>query len=323
MKRTVSVFCVIAIVFSAFSVFAFAVDTNFKPYEDSEYFEYGDYDIHYRVIPAKGEQKGRVMMLHGFLCSTYAWRNMADILSAEGYECVLADLPNFGYSTREYDGINVVDRETLVAELMKSMAPMNEWILAGHSMGGGVAVNIAEEYPVKALLLYCPAPQSEFPAFLENVVTSDLMKNLMNGFFEYGTKFSPIVKLVIYAATFDWDFALDYDVSGVTAAVQYDGFGAGMCEMMYNVKPTDLENTEKIDCPVLLCQASKDIIITAEMKNQMNSAFPNATAYTVEGGGHQCIENRAKELCAVTLKFLAATDTSELVYVGCGYPTNK
>ncbi len=304
MKRIISIFCVFAVILTSLSVVASAVDTSYKPYEDSRYFEYGDYDIHYRVIPAKGEQKGRIMMLHGFLCSTYAWRNMAAELSAAGYECVLADIPNFGFSTRETADITVVDREILITELMKSIAPMNEWILAGHSMGGGVAVNIAINNPVKSLLLYCPAPQSEFPEAMEGIITSGPMKFIMDTFFNHGTRLDFVVKLVIFFATMDWDFAMDYDVSGVTDAVQYDRFGSGMCEMMYNVKPTDLENASKIACPVLLCQASEDIILNDTMKEQMNSAFPDAETYTVEGGGHQCIENRADELCKVTAHFL-------------------
>ncbi len=304
MKKIISILCVIAMIFSACSVFAFASEENFKPYENSEFFKYGDYEIHYRVTPAKGEFKGRIMMLHGFLCSTFAWRNMVAELSAEGYECVAADLPDFGYSTRESDDVEHIDRETLITELMKSIAPINEWILAGHSMGGGVAVNIATEQPVKALLLYCPAPQSEFPAAMEGLITSKPMKGIMNLFFNYGTRISPIVKLVIYMATFDWDFSMAYDTAGVTDAVQYNGFGGGMCEMMYRVRPTALDKADKIKCPVLLCQASKDIILNASMKEQMNSAFPDATTYTVEGGGHQCIENRAEELCKVTVDFL-------------------
>ncbi len=302
MKKIISILCVFAIIFTSFS--AFAVNTDYKPYEDSQYFKYGDYDIHYRVIPAKGVQKGRIMMLHGFLCSTYAWRNMAAKLSEAGYECVLADIPNFGYSTREAEDMTVIDREILITELMKSIAPMNEWIIAGHSMGGGVAVNIAIDNPVKSLLLYCPAPQSEFPEAMEGLITSDPMKFIMNAFFKYGTKADFIVKLIVFFATMDWDFAMDYDVWGVADAVQYDGFGAGMCEMMYNVKPTDLANASKIACPVLLCQASEDIILNDAMKEQMNSAFPDATTHTVEDGGHQCIENRADELCEITVNFL-------------------
>ncbi|MBQ2902858.1 MAG: alpha/beta hydrolase [Clostridia bacterium] len=304
MKKFISIICIIAVVFSALTVFSFAENENFKPYDDSRFFEYGDYEIHYRIVPAKGEMKGRIMMLHGFLCSTYAWRNMASILSEEGYECVMADLPNFGFSTRESDDIEIIDREILIAELMKSIAPMDEWIIAGHSMGGGVAVNIAISNPVENLLLYCPAPQSEFPDAMEGLMTSDFMKWFMNIFFNYGTRCEPLVKMIIYAATMDWDFAMDYDVTGVTDATQYNGFGGGLCEMMFNVRATDLENASEVDCPVLLVNASKDIIINDTMKTQMTEAFPDAEAYIVEGGGHQCIENRAEEICDVTLDFI-------------------
>ena len=62
---------------------------------------------------------------------------------------------------------------------MESIAPMNEWIIAGHSMGGGVSVNIAIEEDVQALLLYCPAPQSEFPKQMKGIMTSKLMKGFM------------------------------------------------------------------------------------------------------------------------------------------------
>ena len=304
MKKIISILCVAAILLSTFSIMAFAADTSYKPYEESQYFTYGDYDIHYRVIPAQGKFKGRIMMLHGFMCSTFAWRNMADEMSKKGYECVLADLPNFGYSTRETADMEIIDREILITKLMESIAPMDEWILAGHSMGGGVAVNIAIENPVKALLLYCPAPQSEFPEAMKGLIQSDIMKGTMNVFFKYGTEVDPLVKMVIFMATLDCKFSKDYELDGVTDAVQYDGFGAGMCEMMYNVRPTDLENVDEIQCPVLLVQASGDMVLNAQMKDQMNSAFPDATTYNVIGGGHQCIENRAKELATVTSLFL-------------------
>ncbi len=113
------------------------------------------------------------------------------------------------------------------------------------------------------------------------------------------------MRLTILAATNDRAFTSQYDLTGVTVPVQYDHFGAGMCEMMYNVEPTHLENAERITCPVLLCQADHDIILNRTMKQRVNSAFPQAQTYTVVGGGHQCIENRAPELAQVTESFLA------------------
>lgn len=302
MKKFISIVLALVIAFS-FANIAYA-SSDFKPFDDSQWFEYGDYDIHYRVAPAQGAFKGRILMLHGFLCSTYSWRNMTSNLTKAGYECVMVDLPDFGYSTRETEDMQITAREEIVEALMQSIAPPEQWIVAGHSMGGGVAINIAIDLPVKALLLYCPCPQSTFPQALKGIVTSTPMKKCMNFFFEYGTRITPLVRLVIYAATNDWDFAADYDVSGVTAPVQYDGFGAGMCEMMYNVKPTDMQNVGRITCPVLICQAQKDIILTDKIKAQVDDAFPNAEKYVVEGAGHQCIENRADELSEMTTDFL-------------------
>jgi pimeloyl-ACP methyl ester carboxylesterase len=127
----------------------------------------------------------------------------------------------------------------------------------------------------------------------------------MDWFFTYGTKCDPLVRLAILAATNDRAFTAQYDLSGVTDPVRYDHFGAGMCEMMYNVRPTRLEDADRISCPVLLCQADHDVILNRSLKQRVQNAFPDAETYTVVGGGHQCIENRASELSEVTAVFLA------------------
>lgn len=284
-------------------VTAFAASDG-SPYPDSRYFVSGDYSLHYRIVPAEGTFRGRVLLLHGFMCSTYAWRNMAPLLAAQGYECVAVDLPDFGYSTRETAETEKIPREELLVSLMQSIASTDEWIVAGHSMGGGVAVNIAVSHPVRALLLYCPCPQDAFPAWARGIVTSKVMKTGMDLFFTYGTRIRPLVRLTILAATNDRSFTAAYDLSGVTDPVQYDHFGAGMCEMMYTVQPTALDEADRIACPVLLCQADRDVILNRSMKTRMRDAFPAAETYTVRGGGHQCIENRAEELAAVTCAFL-------------------
>ena len=283
-----------------------AAGTDGFPFADSRYFTYGDYRLHYRIVPAQGERQGRILMLHGFLCSTYAWRNMAAEMAAAGYECVLVDLPDFGYSTRETADMRTVPREELVISLMQSIAPMREWIVAGHSMGGGVAVNIAVEQPVRALLLYCASGQIMFPEWSKGMMTSKGMKRFADLLYGYGSRIDPLVRLVILTATNDRAFTASYDLSGVTDPVQYDHFGAGLCEMMYTVQPTRLSETSAIKCPVLLCQGDHDVILTRSQKAQMREAFPDAQVYIVAGGGHQCIENRAAELSAVTCSFLAA-----------------
>lgn len=276
-----------------------------KPFENSEFFEYGDYSVHYRVFEAEGDMKGRVMMLHGFGCSTYAWEPMAKLLNQSGYECVLADLPGFGYTTRETADVEHIDREILVEQLMLSIAPMDEWILAGHSMGGGVAMNIAAETPeLQALMLYCPAPVSEFPSFMQGIFGSEFMGKFMSAFLKYGTMVTPLMRVVLLAAFVDWDFAMSYDVSAVSDPLGVDYTGESMISMMFNARPTDLDAASKIEMPVLLVQAECDLVLMPWMKTQVNAALTSAVTYEVKGGGHMCNENRADELCEVTLDFL-------------------
>ncbi len=285
---------------------AFAVED--KPFDNSQFFDYGDYSVHYRVFKAQGEFKGRIMMLHGFGCSTYSWEPMAKQLTAAGYECVLADLPGFGYTTRETKDIELVDREVLVEELMVSIAPMNEWILAGHSMGGGVSLNIASETPeLKALLLYCPAPipANEFPQAVQSIMTSNCLGKFMSLFLKYGSKVDVLMRLILLAAFIDWNFSMEYDISKVSDPLAIDNTGNSLMGMMFNARPTDFEAVSKIKMPVLLVQAQFDLILMPNMKADVGNALPDAVRYDVKKGGHMCNENRADELTEVTLDFLS------------------
>ncbi|MCI7487964.1 MAG: alpha/beta hydrolase [Oscillospiraceae bacterium] len=294
-----------AVMIMAVSVTAFAKTQT--PFDNSEFFEYGDYSVHYRVFEAKGDFRGRIMMLHGFGCSTYSWEPMAKLMSENGYECVLADLPGFGYTTRETADVRHVDREELIEKLMLSIAPMDEWILAGHSMGGGVAMNIACETPgLKALMLYCPAPVSKTPSFMESMMNNAFMGKFMSAFLKYGTKVTPLMRVVLLAAFVDWDFSMNYDVSAVADPLAIDYTGESMISMMFNARPTDLEAVSKIDMPVLLVQAQYDLVLMPWMKIQVNSALADAETYEVKKGGHMCNENRADELAGVTLGFLGS-----------------
>lgn len=302
MKKTISVILCIVIALLPLSLTVYAGGDT--PFDDSLFFEYKGYSIHYRIKEHSGDFKGRILMIHGFLCSTYAWRNMAQGMSEEGYDCIMVDLPNFGYSTIETEETTVVAREEIVSELMEKIAPGGEWIIAGHSMGGGVAINIAEKTSAKALLLYCPCPQSEMDNSMKGLMTGKLMTGFMNAFFGVGLRITPLVKLVIWFATFNTKFSFDYDTDKITGPLLRKDAGTGLCNMMFNVLPTDLEKTDSITCPVLICNADKDVILNSSMKESILNAFPDAATYMVEGGGHQCIEDRAEELCSVTADFL-------------------
>lgn len=301
-KKFVSVFLCVVMLFATM-IPVFAEESQALPYENSRYFTYGDYELHYRFTQHEGTYKGRIMFIHGFGQSSFSWENMAAEMSAKGYDCYCVDLPNFGYSTRETADMELLDRELLVEKLMLSIAPENTWTLAGHSMGGAVAINVAQNVNVQKLMLFCAAPVADM-GDMSGMMAMPIMGKMVNFVFKYLTKIDFLMKIVVLMATANWDYTKDYNLEGVTAPLQLDGTGDGLCVLMQHQRPTDLEGAKNIDCPVLIVNAEKDMIINDTMKQQIADAFPNAEHYLVEGGGHICIEDRAQELADVSYDFL-------------------
>lgn len=304
-KKILSVvLCIVMML--AVCVPAFAVDATELPYENSKFFSYGDYELHYRFTAHEGLYQGRIMFIHGFGQSSYSWENMAAEMSAKGYDCYCVDLPNFGYSTRENSEMELIDRETLVEKLMLSIAPDFTWTLAGHSMGGAVAINVAQQMNVQKLMLFCAAPVADMGS-MGSMMSSPVMSGMVDFVFKYLTKIDILMRLVVYMATANLEFTKNYNLEGVTAPLQLEGTGEGLCMLMQTMRPTDLEGAADITCPVLIVNASKDMIINDSMKQQISDAFPSAEHYLVEGGGHICIEDRAEELADVAYDFIRET----------------
>lgn len=300
-KKLLAVLLSFVMLFSVTSVAAFAQAVT----TTDCYYEQGEYSIHYTVVPAEGEYKGRILFIHGFLYSGTTWNGVADIMSAEGYDCYLVDLPNFGYSTRENKNTDLIAREELMVGLMESVAPLNEWIVAGHSMGGGVSLNIACDHPELAgLMLYCPSETyMNGNSMMTSLATSDFMGKMMDSIFKAVLSNDFIVKMAVYMTTGDWDYAMGYNARLLADPLMIEGTGAGMLYSSVNARNTDLDAISKLEIPTLLVWADGDSVISDDIKSNLNTALTNAETVTVEGS-HIVIETHPEEISAVTLAFL-------------------
>lgn len=280
------------------------------PFADSAFFEMGDYSIHYRFQRATTERKGRIAFLHGFLGSTREWEPMAAILTAEGYDCLLIDLPNFGYSTRETADVSAIPREDIVAALMQELAPGEQWAIGGHSMGGGAVLTVVNKYPqlISAAMLY--APIGDFSNWGSNYSDSytAFLGKMMNGFFRM------LVNLAASPMFSSWlkqgsGFDKDYDLDGkILEPLRIENTGMGFLFMMKRCTPIDFEVTKQLSMPMLLCVAQKDEAVENDgdtailIKNNMPS---QAKYVMVENANHYFVEINADEVAAITLEFLA------------------
>ena len=122
MKKLLSGLLLVAMILSL-SVAAFAVPIPEKPYENSSFFKYKDYTLHYRVYDGDSADERQIMLIHGFCLSTASLEGVAEEYMAAGYDVVTVDAPNFGYSTRETDDMELLDREEIIHALMCKPPP--------------------------------------------------------------------------------------------------------------------------------------------------------------------------------------------------------
>lgn len=286
---------------------AFAENAAQTPaFEDSRFFEDGDYSIHYRVIPASGEMKGRILFIHGFLYSGETWSAMAADLSADGYECVLADLPDFGYSSRETEETEYISREQLMVDLMESIAPLSEWIVAGHSMGGGIAANIASSNPqIKALMLYAPAVQTGSNSIFAKLASNDRLISSAEKIFNGIIGIDIVVKLAVGYVSRDWSYGFKYDAKTFSAPLRQAGTMRGMCIQASRGEATDFEALSAVDVPILLVWASDDIVLRSSDTSSFSTVLAGKAQTHYVDGGHIFIESRSDKTADITLGFLS------------------
>ncbi len=301
MKKILAFLLSIVMLFTV-SIPAFAAYET--PFEDSEFFEYGKYSIHYRVFEAENEV-GQIFMIHGFALSSYCWVELATRLQANGYTCVLADLPDFGYSTRDTAGMDKLPREEIMHALMESLSD-NPWYVAGHSMGGYIAQAIAEKYPedVKNLLLYGTGGNDNSPE-LAKIMGNDAFVAIMGPLMQLMTRFDFLVKLFLRMGLNDNEYAETYDIAKITEPLRIDGTGKGAC-YSFSLLPNTNYDALRNGNPILFINGSEDSVIPDSSKSSLRAALPDGSVDAIiEGGGHMFIENKADETAEITLSFLA------------------
>jgi len=272
----------------------------------SKWFRTGGYDICYRVIPAAGEQIGRVFFIHGFISSSLYWERLAGMFSRAGYMCAMLDLPGFGSSTREAAHVPAKHRETIAAELMEALAPGEPWIVAGHSMGGGIAVNVAVMYPEKVTSLLLYAPGSVAVGLGEDTLLRHLSEPASVALYPLLAPLlyvKPIARLLFAMGNADLQYAKGFDMRRVSVPLTLQGTVRSLVYMIQRAKPTDYKAAARLEIPILLIWAEKEYVLTPGMQKRMRAGLSQVRGQTMKGG-HMFAEQYAAETFERSIAFL-------------------
>lgn len=305
MKKILSFILALVMLLTAVP-FAFAVNTE-KPFDNSSFYEVNDdYTLHYRTYEAKGQQKNQILLIHGFCLSTATFEGLAEIYAENGYRTVLVDVPNFGYSSRETDKTVLMDREDLIYALMKKLG--GKWIVGGHSMGGGIAINLGVDHPetVTGLVLFAPqtsadASENQMPTFF-----SKPMQIMMEVVRTVILWFPTLIRYALVAGSFSsMEFAKNYEVEKITDPFTIKGTGAGIAVMSTHTRGSDLSKLRALDIPCVIVTADKDMVASADnLKAIIDNAPEGTKVVNFTEGGHMMMEYNPQKAAEETLPII-------------------
>ncbi|TDK43833.1 alpha/beta fold hydrolase [Antarcticimicrobium luteum] len=122
-----------------------------------------------------------VVLIHGLSGQLQHFTYGVTGLLEQDYRVIALDRPGCGYSTRDSDELAALPEQARMIWALLDALGVGRAVLAGHSLGGAVALAMALERPgqVAALALICPlthAQGNDIPAFKGLEVASPLLR---------------------------------------------------------------------------------------------------------------------------------------------------
>lgn len=225
-----------------------------------------------------------VVLLHGFLSSSFSFRKLIPNLS-QSFRVIAVDLPPFGESGKETDYTYSYHNMALTVLKLLTQLEVREFFVCGHSMGGQIALNMmhispkrvrkgillsSSSYYARAKKLHIAASYIPFfPFFVKKYLSkTGVVGNLNSVVFDQ----SLIDKQMIdgYALQFE-----NPEIFRALAHLLRDREGDLSKEVLQTIKT-----------PCLLLWGEKDKIVPLSIGKQLVKDLPFARLITLKNTGH-------------------------------------
>jgi pimeloyl-ACP methyl ester carboxylesterase len=110
--------------------------------------------------PTRSPQTGTAIVFHGLSANRILMQGLGQWFAAQGLRVYLAEAPGHGNTSGPFSHADTLDSSLRVlAELVRTgQIDPQTTVLAGHSMGGEIAIRLADYFPSAATIALSPAP---------------------------------------------------------------------------------------------------------------------------------------------------------------------
>ncbi len=258
----------------------------------------GDETWHYlEGGPANAEV---LFLVHGFGGNKDNWTRFSKFLTGS-YRVVAPDLPGFGYSTQHPDwDYSMQSQRSRVNEFAKVLG-LEQFHIAGNSMGGYLAAVYSEEYPEQVLslgLFNNAGINAPNESDMQRLVAKGKNPLIADTLADY----DELLRFVAYKKIF-----LPWPVRGVFArgAMKQAELHRTIFESIQNDLSSGLESVlEDIESPVLIVWGEYDRVLDVSSIDVMRPLLPQAEVVVMKDTGHLPMIERPEKTAAVFREFV-------------------
>ena len=254
-------------------------------------------------VVERGPRDGSpIVLIHCFSCAINYWNGTIPLLARE-HRVVVVDLLGHGGSEKPTSGYTVPNQADLIAEALDKLDVRNA-VVAGHSLGGSIAVGLAERSPqLVRKVMIVDTPPDHSGSSLGLVAKLGFAPVIGEFFWRVKPDFAVRKGLeVAFAPGFDVPDEFVEDVNRMTYSSYHDSPEGS--DDYTKEEPLD-QRMKETGKPLMVIMGAEEQIIDEPAKRlaEYRQTYPGTVTKLIAGAGHSPNVEKPAETAALVLGF--------------------